>query len=241
MALSIPLISILSTTRRNKVLLTILTLILSCLAASDTPHEATDAATTIQSLAATAYAQYIAAEVTEPDVRTSIIPIINGSKPDNTDNTLHGWTQNFRGSINNTFKWCGLVDCLIEETPDFAVLTETSSDNHATDLIFLHRQMYKEDPDNEDPPKIDENLPYTVFSTSTSTPGEKGGVVLLLHKKWQHRVVGKPTYDEHGRWLSVDIRTPKGRTTIIAAYLPPSPQDNATTRTAWAALQVYII
>jgi exonuclease III len=101
--------------------------------------------------------------------------------------------------------------------------------------------MYKEDPDNEEPPKIDENLPYTVLSTSTSTPCEKGGVVLLLHKKWQHRVVGKPTYEEHGRWLSVDIRTPKGRTTIIAAYLPLSPQDNATARTAWAKLQDYII
>jgi hypothetical protein len=97
--------------------------------------------------------------VTEPDVRSSINPIVVGYKPNKTDTTLHGWTQNLRGSIHNTFKWCGLVDCLIEETPDFAVLTETSSDSHATDLIFLHRQMYKEDPDNEDPPKIDENLP----------------------------------------------------------------------------------
>jgi hypothetical protein len=44
---------------------------------------------------------------------------------------------------------------------------------------------------------------------------------------------------------SMDIgrhtRTPKGRTTIIAAYLPPSAQDSATARTAWAELQGYII
>ena len=54
-------------------------------------------------------------------------------------------------------------------------------------------------------------------------------------------MVGKPTYDKQGRWISVDIRTPRGRTTLIAAYLPPSPQDSLAARTAWAELQEYII
>jgi hypothetical protein len=161
-ALYIPILSLLPISKKHRVILIALTLLPSCLAAPTTLQELTAVPAGVQSLAATAYAQYIAAEITEPDVRSSITPIINGSKPSNTDNILHGWTQNFRGCINNTFKWCGLVDCLIEEEPDFAVLTETSSDNAATDLLFLHRQMYKEDPDNENPPKIDENLPYNI-------------------------------------------------------------------------------
>jgi hypothetical protein len=67
-----------------------------------------------------------------------------------------------------------LLDCLLEEEPDFAVLTEKSSDNNVIDLLSLHRQMYEEDPDNEKPPNIDENLPYNILSTCTSSPGEKG-------------------------------------------------------------------
>jgi hypothetical protein len=49
-----------------------------CLAAPGTSEELSDTIMTGQSLAATAYAQYIAAEVTESEVRSSITPIING-------------------------------------------------------------------------------------------------------------------------------------------------------------------
>ena len=66
-------------------------------------------------------------------------------------------------------------------------------------------------------------------------------MVLFLHNKYKSRIIGKPTYDVKGRWLSVDVRTPKGRTTIIAAYLPPNPQDNSAAKEAWANLQDYVI
>jgi hypothetical protein len=183
-------------------------------------------------MAATAYANYTATEIMEPDIRITIRPNVIGTKPENRAEMLHGWVQNLGGSINNTYKWCGLIDSLTEKEPDYAVITETTKDNDPTDLLFLHRRMYKEDPTDTTPPPIGEHLSYNIFSTCISAPGEKGGVTLLLHKKYQHRMVGKPSYDVNGRCLSVNIRTPRGRTTLIAANLPPSPQSSLTARKA---------
>jgi exonuclease III len=226
--------------KKKRILLIALTLLPTCTAM--TPGTATmETTNTITSMAATAYTKYIASEITEPDIRHTIRPHITGTKPENSSEMLHGWVQNLRGSINNTYKWCGLIDSLTEEEPDYAVITETTKDNDPTDLLFLHRRMYKEDLADTTPPPIGEHLPYNIFSTCTSAPGEKGGVTLLLHKKYQHRMVGKPSHDANGRWISVDIRTPRGRTTLIMAYLPPSPQSSLTARRAWAELQEYIV
>ena len=63
----------------------------------------------------------------------------------------------------------------------------------------------------------------------------------MLHNKWRHRVVGKPIIDHNGRWICIDVRTPRGRTSIIATYLPPSPQNSAVAKLAWAELQVFVI
>ena len=80
-----------------------------CMATSNTTA-AVETSDAITSLAATAYSNYIATESTEPDFRSTIQPITTGNKPANTENMLHGWVQNMRGSVNNTFKWCGLLD-----------------------------------------------------------------------------------------------------------------------------------
>ena len=93
---------------------------------------------TITSLAATAYSNYIGTESTEPDFRSTIQQITTGNKPAKKETMLHGWVQNMRGSVNNTFKWCGLLDSLSEKEPDYAVISETTKDNDPTQLLFLH-------------------------------------------------------------------------------------------------------
>ena len=111
-----------------------------CMATSNTTA-AVDISDTITSLAATAYSNYIATESTEPDFRSTIQQITAGNKPAKKEIMLHGWVQNMRGSVNNTFKWCGLLDSLSEEEPDYAVISETTKDNDPTQLLFLH--MYQ--------------------------------------------------------------------------------------------------
>ena len=63
------------------------------------------------------------------------------------------------------------------------------------------------------------DLPYQIISSDGSVEGERRGIVTLIHNRWRHRRVGKVIHDTHKRWLALDIRTPLGRTTIIAAYL----------------------
>ena len=88
---------------------------------------------------------------------------------------------------------------------------------------------------------LDADFPYTIVSACTTAEHERGGIVFLLHNKWRHRIVGKPIIDHNGRWICIDVRTPRGRTSLIAAYLPPSPQNSAPAKKAWAELQEFVI
>jgi hypothetical protein len=158
--------------KKKRILLIALTLLPTCTAM--TPGTASmETTNTITSMAATAYTKYLATEITEPDIRHTIRPNTTGSKPENSVEMLHGWVQNLRGSINNTYKWCGLIDTLTaEEEPDYAVITETTKDNAPTDLMFLHRRMYKEDLTDTTPPPSG-NIYHTIYSPPAPLPRGK--------------------------------------------------------------------
>ena len=127
--------------------------------------------------------------------------------------------------------------------PDAMTISESGKHCNAEALKWLNKNMDDNTPSNVNQylSTIDTDFPYTIVSASTESDHERGGIVLLLHNKWRHRVVGKPTIDRNERWICIDVRSPRGRTSLIAAYLPPSPQNSTPAKQAWANLQHFVI
>jgi hypothetical protein len=122
-------------------------------------------------------------------------------------------------------------------------ISEAGKHCNAADQTWLNKNMDENISTNANQhlSTVDADFPYTITSACTESPNERGGIVLLLHNKWRHRVVGKPTIDRDGRWICIDVRTPRGRTSLIADYLPPSPQHSTPAKQAWANLQEFFI
>ena len=222
---------------------------LMCL--SQLPHvmaasEATSsiqAAETLSTLVATAWAKYVARlDTTETDIGSEHIYTVKG----NTEKPKHKFciqTVNIQGGIQDADKLIAIQDVIRKYEPDVMAISEAGKHCKAADLKWLNKNMDENTSPNANQhlAHVDVDFPYTITSACTESPNERGGIVLLLHNKWRHRVVGKPIIDRNGRWVCIDVRTPRGRTSLIAAYLPPSPQNSTPAKQAWANLQEFII
>jgi exonuclease III len=62
-----------------------------------------------------------------------------------------------------------------------------------------------------------ENMKYLVYAAHRDKGDGEGGVVILLHEKWRHRV-SKVKRHARGRWLNLTLMTPVGAVTIIGYY-----------------------
>jgi hypothetical protein len=79
-------------------------------------------------------------------------------------------------------------------------------------------------------------MPYQVYVTP-GQPGEgEGGVLVLLHERWKHRV-STVRRDPVGRWLRLKLQTPVGPVTVIGYYGRPSPQHDPVTIAEWKTAQ----
>ena len=201
------------------------------------------AAGTLSTLVATAWAKYVARSHTaEVDIGPDTVFSVQGVQRTD-DNKFCLQTMNIQGGITNAEKLIAIQDIVSKHTPDAIAISEAGKHCAAHDLKWLNKSMddYSGSTEHAYLNAMQADFPYTIHSTHTTAEHERGGIVLLLHNKWLHKVVGKPTIDKNGRWINVDIRTPRGRTSLVAAYLPPSPQSSTPARQAWADLQEYVI
>ena len=130
-------------------------------------------------------------------------------------------TLNIRDGISQAHKWGMICELTASHDPDIFTLCENGHDNSPTKLQWLTRKLHPIHHLSQDNITSTHSaaLPYFIFSSDGCHQGERGGVVTLLHKRWLHPRVGKPSYDQHKRWHAFDIRTPLGRTTVISAYM----------------------
>ena len=109
---------------------------------------------------------------------------------------LHIMHVNIRGGITQYDKWRTVVELCSLKKPDVLVLTETGHNNHPSTLKWLTRNMKPNELNNPDDrshlsDQFKDTLPYNMYSTEgISTPGERGGVVVLVHDSLLHRVLG---------------------------------------------------
>ena len=151
-------------------------------------------------------------------------------------------TLNVRGGISTPAKWLMVCETALQHDPDVLVLTETGNDNSPGTLQWLTRKLRPRDTITTTNVHTQFNdLPYQIISSEGSVEGERGGIVTLIHNRWRHRRVGKVIHDTHKRWLALDIRTPLGRTTIIAAYMKHSPGSNPAILKEWDELIDFIV
>ena len=61
------------------------------------------------------------------------------------------------------------------------------------------------------------NMAYVVYAEHGERGDVEGGVVILLHEKWRHRV-SKVKRHARGRWIHLTLMTPVGAVTIIGYY-----------------------
>jgi exonuclease III len=136
-----------------------------------------------------------------------------------------------------------VYELVLQHDPDVLVLTETGSDNSPETLVWLTRKLRPQD--NITTTNVHthfNDLSYhQIISSDGSVEGERGGIVTLIHNRWRHRRVGKIIHDTHKRWLAFDIRTPLGRTSIIAAYMKHSPGSNQAILKEWDELLDFIV
>ena len=146
-------------------------------------------------------------EHTERPIDTSRSYTIQG-ETETVDSDLKAMTLNIRGGISQAHKWGMICELTASHDPDILTLCKTGHDNSPSKLQWLTRKLH---PLHHLSPDIITSthsaaLPYFIFSSDGSHQGERGGVVTLLHKRWLHRRVGKPSYDRHKRWHAFDIR-----------------------------------
>ena len=77
---------------------------------------------------------------------------------------------------------------------------------------------------------------YLVYAALGQEGDGEGGVVLLLHERWRHRVQHVERHSR-GRWLKLSIQTPVGVVTVIGYYGRPSPQSAPQAIADWQAVQ----
>ena len=239
--MALPLLSLLPLTPHTAFLM-ILTQLPTANAATLTPA-LTEAGGKLSSLLASVWVKYITRdEVSEESVAKTTVHSTLGHRTVQRDNKFVLQCLNVMGSITKTETFSAITDILETDVPDGFIATECGKGFSPEKLAFMHRKMDTTETDeNKYLSNFHASLPYTIFTVQTDAEGERGGIAFFLHNKWKPRIIGKPTYDRKGRWISLDIRTPRGRTTIIAAYLPPSPQHSIVAKQAWANLQDYVI
>jgi hypothetical protein len=87
-----------------------------------------------------------------------------------------------------------------------------------------------------------DTLPYNMCSTEgISTPGERGGVAVLVHTFLSHRVLGQLVTPSHKRWLTITLATTDEYIKIVATYMRPSTQSHPTARAEWRELTDYAV
>jgi exonuclease III len=80
------------------------------------------------------------------------------------------------------------------------------------------------------------HMNYLVYDAHGKEGDGEGGVVLLLHERWRHRVQHVERHSR-GRWLKMSIQTPVGVITVIGYYGRPSPQSTPQATADWQAVQ----
>ena len=142
-------------------------------------------------------------------------------------------TINSRGKITHN-KWSQILT--LASNHDFVSISETGPDNAATRLRFMARSV--EDKAEETDERTDKEadklvkdhhirLQHMIYSSNgTLEKDGTGGVLLLVHERWRHRIVGAPIVSHCKRWISLLVHTPTGPLRITTAYMPPSPQTS---------------
>ena len=159
---------------------------------------------------------------------------------------LHVLHVNIRGGISTFTKWRSVIEILNAKNPDILVLTETGHDNKPSTLKWLTREMRANELNSsEDRSKLADSfkdtLPYNIYSTNGTTGEGRGGVAVLVHTSLSHRIIRKPSFPAHKRWMTITIATPDEHIKLIATYMRPSPQSCPQARAEWTELTDYAV
>ena len=147
--------------------------------------------------------------------------------------TLTITTLNTRGSLKDAHKWHIIQEIILQKQPDIVILTETNGHNpkHSppthqdTDLNTSETRQHMVQRTYQ--------FPYLFHSTDHHEKGTRGGILTLIHRKWQHRIIGKPTIPPHKRWIIHTIRTQNAKIAIIGLYGRPGPEKSHQAQQEW--------
>ena len=80
------------------------------------------------------------------------------------------------------------------------------------------------------------HMTHIVYAAHGEKGDGEGGVVILLHERWRHRV-SKVRRHARGRWLHLTLMTPVGPVTVIGYYGRPNPKATPQAITDWQDIQ----
>jgi exonuclease III len=83
------------------------------------------------------------------------------------------------------------------------------------------------------------HMNYLVYAAHGQEGDGEGGVVVLTHERWRHRVQHMERHSR-GRWIKLSIQTTVGVVTTIGYYVRPSAQNTLQAITDWQAIQQMI-
>ena len=239
-------------TKRRKIIFILLILTTLVLTTNGSPTASTSTTEEHKTNVLTATAATIAAYATQTgnsniDLEAERPAIIQhtkryrGDQPtrQSSPNRINIHTTNIGG--NMTEQWSTVVETASTGIQDAIIITETGDKNSKNNLQWYTREYISNE--KQSAHEHFKKLPYTIYSVnSKDISGDRGGLVLLLHNRWTHRVRGKATYDPYNRWISIDVSTPDEKLTIIACYMRPNPQSNRPqAKLEWDSLKDHIL
>jgi hypothetical protein len=139
-------------------------------------------------LVATAWAKYIArTQQAELDIGPDPVFTVQGAHT--TDNNKFCLQSlSIQGGIANAEKIIAIQDIVSKFSPDAIAISEAGKNCNAAELKWLNKSMddYANDNEHAYIAAMQEDFPYSIYTANSTEEHERGGIVLLLHKKWRH-------------------------------------------------------
>ena len=168
------------------------------------------------------------AESTQHSTTRDTTESVRGDATLPTDNHLHVSIVNGSQGAAQYTRWTDLLDLATQKKSDVMVISEPGKKATEQTLTWgTHHISPNDSTTHHRRTQLGKanrtNMAYIVYAAHGEKGDGEGGVVILLHEKWRHRV-SKVKRHARGRWIHLTLMTPVGAVTIIGYYGRPNPK-----------------
>ena len=161
-----------------------------------------------------------------------------------TDNHLKVSIVNGSQGAAQYTRWSDLLDLATQKESDVMVISEPGKKATEQALTWgTHHISPQDSATHKKRTQLGktnrEHMKYLVYAAHGDKGDGEGGVVILLHEKWRHRV-SKVKRHARGRWLQLTLMTPVGAVTIIGYYGRPNPKATPQAVSDWQDIQTKV-